>query len=75
MNKSNSQLLRGITLTNNLRSNLGFRFMVFNTTFKNIYVISWQSVLLMEETGVPGENHEVIYHQACTKYYRYKSCM
>ena len=32
-------------------------FMVFNTTFNNISVISWRSVLLMEETGVPGENH------------------
>jgi len=31
--------------------------MVFNATFNNISVISWQSVLLMEETGVPGENH------------------
>jgi len=27
--------------------------MVFNATFNNISVISWQSVLLMEETGVP----------------------
>jgi len=26
-------------------------FMVFNATFKNISVISWRSVLLMEETG------------------------
>ena len=25
--------------------------------FNNISVISWQSLLLMEETGVPGENH------------------
>jgi hypothetical protein len=31
--------------------------MVFNATFNNISVISWRSVLLMEETGVPGENH------------------
>jgi hypothetical protein len=30
--------------------------MVFNTTFNNISVISWLSVLLVEETGVPGEN-------------------
>ena len=30
--------------------------MVFNATF-NISVISWQSVLLVEETGVPGEKH------------------
>jgi hypothetical protein len=27
-----------------------------NTTFNNISVISWWSVLLMEESGVPGEN-------------------
>jgi hypothetical protein len=33
-------------------------FMVFNATFKNISVISWQSVLLVEESGVPGENHQ-----------------
>ena len=32
-------------------------FMVFNTTFNNISAISWRSVLLVEETGVPGENH------------------
>ena len=31
--------------------------MVFNATFNNISVISWQPVLLMEETGVPRENH------------------
>jgi hypothetical protein len=30
---------------------------VFNATFNNISVISWRSVLLVEETGVPGENH------------------
>jgi len=29
---------------------------VFNATFNNISVISWQSVLLLEVTGVPGEN-------------------
>jgi hypothetical protein len=31
--------------------------LVFNTTFNNISVISWLSVLLVEETGGPGENH------------------
>jgi len=31
--------------------------MVFNTIFNNISVISWWSVLLVEETRVPGENH------------------
>ena len=34
-----------------------FFFMVFNTTLNNIPHISWWSVLLMEETGVAGENH------------------
>jgi hypothetical protein len=34
--------------------------MVFNATFNNISVISWQSVLLVEETGSPGENHPII---------------
>jgi hypothetical protein len=29
-------------------------FMVFNATFNNISVISWWSVLLVEETGGPG---------------------
>ena len=31
--------------------------MVFNATFNNISVISWRSALLVEETGVSGENH------------------
>ena len=35
-------------------------FMVFNATFNNISVISWRSVLLVEETGVPGENHQQV---------------
>ena len=29
--------------------------MVFKATFNDISVISWRSVLLVEETGVPGE--------------------
>ena len=34
-----------------------FGFIVLNATFNNISVISWRSVLLVEETRVPGENH------------------
>ena len=30
---------------------------MFNATFNNISAISWLSVLLVEEIGVPGENH------------------
>jgi hypothetical protein len=32
--------------------------MVFNATFNNISVISWWLVLLVEESGVPGEDKE-----------------
>ena len=35
----------------------GLWFMVFNATFNNISVILWWSVLLVEEIGVPVENH------------------
>jgi len=34
--------------------------MVFNATFNNISVISWQSVLFVEETGGHGENHRPV---------------
>jgi len=36
---------------------ISVRVTMFNATFNNISVISWRSVLLVEETGVPGENH------------------
>jgi hypothetical protein len=36
----------------------GFWFMVINATFNNISVISWWSVLLVEKTRGPGENHQ-----------------
>jgi hypothetical protein len=35
-------------------------YMVFNATLNNISVISWRSVLLVGETGVPGENHRTV---------------
>jgi hypothetical protein len=34
--------------------------MVFNATFNNISVITWWSVLFVEERGVPGENHRPV---------------
>ena len=37
-----------------------FRIMVFNATFNNISVISWRSILLVEETGILGENHQPV---------------
>jgi hypothetical protein len=54
------------TLKNNIKYmmimvfGLDIRVMVFNATFNNISVISWRSVLLVEETGVPGENHQPV---------------
>ena len=44
-------------LKNHLFQDLVGLFMVFNATFNKISVISWESVLLVEETRVPGENH------------------
>ena len=44
----------------NYRSNIGVTVMVFNATFNNISVISWQQVLSVEKTGVPGENHRPV---------------
>ena len=35
----------------------GYGVMVFNATFINISDMLWHSVLLVEETEVPGEKH------------------
>jgi len=35
-------------------------FIVFNATFYNISVKSWLLVLLVEQTGGPGENHRPV---------------
>ena len=35
---------------------LGVMVLMFKATFINISVISWRSILLVEETRVPGEN-------------------
>jgi len=32
-------------------------FLVFSATFSNISAISWRPVIVVEEAGVPGENH------------------
>ena len=44
--------------------------MVVNVTLNNISVISWQSVLLVEETGVPEENYwpAASHWQRCIEY-------
>jgi hypothetical protein len=35
-------------------------FMVFNTIFNNISVISWRSILFVDENGIPRENHRPV---------------
>ena len=57
-----------IFLSNSLKtcvpvSNTKVRLWCFNATFNNISVISWQSVLLVEEIGEPRENKQVKYKQ------------
>jgi hypothetical protein len=37
-----------------------FSCIVFNATFNNISAISWWSILLVEETRGPGENHRLV---------------
>jgi len=41
---------------------MGVRVMVFNTTFNNISVISWHSVLLVEKTTNLPQVTDKIYH-------------
>jgi len=54
--------INSITLSKQFQNPIGWLvgFMVFNAPFNNISVISWRSVLLVEETGVPGENHQPV---------------
>jgi ABC-type dipeptide/oligopeptide/nickel transport system permease subunit len=40
-----------------------FVWLCFKATFNTISVISWRSVLLVEETGVPGENRRPVTSQ------------
>jgi len=53
-----NQLLKGQWERYDIYIYIGwFGFTVFNTTFNNISVMLWRSVLLVEERGGPGENH------------------
>ena len=36
-----------------------FDLWCFNATFNNVSAISWRPVLVLEEAGVPGENHNL----------------
>jgi hypothetical protein len=39
---------------------LGFKVVVSNATFNNNAAILWWSVLLVEESRIPGENHQPV---------------
>jgi hypothetical protein len=41
--------------------------MVFNATFYNISAISWWSVLLVEQTKVPGEGQTLLLNAILSK--------
>jgi hypothetical protein len=43
------------------------RVMVFNATFNNISAISWRSVLLVDETNVPEQNHRPVESEETNK--------
>jgi hypothetical protein len=40
-----------------MKGTVRIRVMVFDTTFNNISDILWQTVLLVEETGVSAASH------------------
>jgi hypothetical protein len=44
----------------NLFSSVWARFMRFDAPFNKTSAISWRSILLMKETGVPGENYRIV---------------
>ena len=44
-------------IINRIKVRVKVRVKVLSAAFIHISVISWWSVLLVEETGVPGENH------------------
>jgi hypothetical protein len=49
---------------------MGVRVMVINATFNTISVISWLSVLFLEETGVPEKTTDL--SQVTDKFYQTK---
>jgi hypothetical protein len=58
----------------NKQTRVMVRVIVFNTTFNNISVISWRSVLLLEETRVSENTTDIsqvtdkLYHICCIEY-------
>ena len=48
------------TIKNQLKGKYGGE--MFNATYNNSRVISWQSVLMVDEIGMPGETHQATSH-------------
>ena len=46
-----------------------FAMIVFHATLSNISVILWWSVLFVEETGVPKENHRLAVTEKLLSYH------
>ena len=58
-------ICEGWHITNNMW--IGVWCMVLSTNFNSISVISRRSVLLVDETGVPGENHRPVANKGNNK--------
>jgi hypothetical protein len=58
-------MYRNIEIYNKLAALVGL-FMVVNAPINNISIISWRSVLLVEKTGVSGENHRPVARRSLT---------
>ena len=58
--KNNSHSCCTNTVCTNLENMNHYSVMLFNATFTNISVISWGSILLVEDIGVPRENHRSV---------------
>jgi hypothetical protein len=52
-----SETYAAIKTKHGKRFDFDFDFWCFNATFSNISAKSWRPVLVVEEAGVPGENH------------------
>ena len=60
----NTTLIRYVCIsTTDTKQNNRVRAMVFNITFNNISVISWQSILLVEETTDLPQVTDKLYHK------------
>ena len=60
MTKAFNFCVKGHLYRVTVQGELGLGLLVFGTTFNNISVILWRSVLLVEEAVVSGENYRPV---------------